>query len=170
MAVTHRFRRKGLPKRLRRIPGGVPGLVSACNVHVHGEVPAAKVAVFKDRKSMRGFYEKILPRYMSDSEMIPKKLERQARGLVCKLWTKDNQDRDFFDRNYFCIVLLVEGHLTAEILCHEAVHVGFAWDAWTQHKSPFPNSENPEENVCYPAGIFLDQVLRFIKDEKLREV
>ena len=165
-----RFRKKGLPKRLRRIPGGVPGLVSACNVHVHGETPAAKVAVFKNRKSMRHFYAKILPRYMSDAGMSPKTLERNASGGVCKLWTKDKRGRDFFDRNHFCIVLLVEGFLTAEILCHEAVHVGFAWEAWTQGKSPFPNPENREENVCYPAGIFLDQVLTFIKAEKLREV
>ena len=165
-----RYRRKGLPKRLRQIPGGVPGLVSACNVHIHGETPAAKVAFFKDRKSMRHFYAKILPRYMSDAEMNPKTLERNASGCVGKLWTKDNRDRDFFDRNYFCIVLLVEGCLTAEILCHEACHVGFAWEAWTQGKSPFPHPENREENVCYPAGIFLDQVLRFIKEKKLREV
>jgi len=74
------------------------------------------------------------------------------------------------DRRYFCLVLLCEGDMTAEILAHEAVHVGFAWDRRTSGASRFTDKGNFEENICYPAGIFVDQVLSFIKEEKLREV
>jgi hypothetical protein len=75
-----------------------------------------------------------------------------------------------FDRRYFCLVLLCEGDLTAEILSHEAVHVGFAWNHRANGMSCFTDKHNFEENICYPAGIFVDQVLSFINGEKLREV
>ncbi|MCW1885521.1 hypothetical protein OKA04_12345 [Luteolibacter flavescens] len=85
-----------------------------------------------------------------------------------------NGDRELIgievDRRYFCIVCLVEGNLTAEILSHEAMHVGFAFDYRTRGKGPYADPHNAEENVCYPAGIFLDQVLTFIKAEGLREI
>lgn len=171
------FRRKGLPKRLKRIPGGVPGLVAACNVHVADEsFPAAKVGVFKDRKSMRHFYQKILPHYRGTAFYRNADLGPKCAGFVNKLAIED-MDLDTLkpkaievDRRYFCFVGLVEGNLTAEILAHEAVHVGFAWDYRTQGKGPYEDRDNEEENVCYPAGIFLDQVLTFIKAEGLREI
>jgi len=50
------------------------------------------------------------------------------------------------------------------------VHVGFAWNWRTRGESPLSDPCNAEENVCYPAGIFVDQVLSFIKSEGLREV
>jgi len=171
------FRKKGLPKRLKRIPGGVPGLVAACNVHVAGpEWPCAKVAVFRACKDMRRFYNHILPAYRGVPDVRLDSLGRRCLGFVNKL-AIERCDLDTgkvshieFDRRFFCFVGLVEGHLTAEILAHEGVHVGFAWDYRTRGKGPFNDSHNEEENVCYPAGIFVDQVFTFIKREKLREV
>lgn len=175
--MTFRFRKKGLPKRLKRILGGVPGLVAACNVHVGGdEWPAAKVVVFKDRKSMRNFHRHILPRYSGAEEIgPPKSLGTRCAGFVHKLLVGCYDEKakrfvhDVADRRYFCVVGLVEGDLTAEIIAHEAVHVGFAWDYRTQGKSHLADPRNDEENVCYAAGIFLDQCLSFIKREGLRE-
>lgn len=171
------FRRKGLPKRLMRLPGGVPGLVSACNVHLADDgYPAAKVAIFKDRASMRRFNESQLPRYRGTEGLIKEKLGRRCAGFVNKLAVRRidtetlEEGHAEVDRNYFCIVCLVEGNLTAEILSHEATHVGFAWDYRTRGNGPFADLHNPEENVCYPAGIFLNQVLTHIKREGLREI
>jgi hypothetical protein len=171
------FRRKGLPKRMMRLPGGVPGMVSACNIHVADEsYPAAKVVFFKDRVSMRRFNETQLPRYRGTEGMFLPKLGRKCAGFVNKLAVEqidlDTCEKGVaeVDRRYFCIVCLVEGDLTAEILGHEANHVGFAWDYRTRGKGPFADVHNPEENVCYPAGIFLDQVLTHIKREGLREI
>lgn len=175
-SVRMTFRKKGLPKRLMRIPGGVPGLVAACNIHVGGpDDPAAKVAVFRNREAMRSFNWNILPRYRNAGNRRNFGLSKRCAGFVNKLGiqhynTAGELDSIEVDRNYFCIVCLVEGNLTAEILSHEAVHVGFAWDYRTRGKGPFEDPHGPEENVCYPAGIFVDQVLAFIKAEGLREV
>lgn len=175
-----KLRKKGLPKRLHRIPNGVPGLVSTCDIRVgtlkrNGQT--AKVAFFKDKASMKHFYDNILPYYRGINEHTKacRKLSRRAAGLVNKLaivYTSSDGKRSYdeVDRNYFCLVCLVEGFLTAEILCHEAVHVGFAWDHRFQEDSEFRDRNNQEENVCYPAGVFLDQTLRHIKSAGLREV
>jgi len=171
------YRKKGLPKRLMRIPGGVPGLAAACNIHVDGrdEYPAAKVAIFRSRAAMRHFNWHILPRYRNWENRRNLGLGKRCAGFVNKLGIQHYNDAGELvsievDRNYFCIVCLVEGNLTAEILSHEAVHVGFAWDYRMRGKGPFEDAHSAEENVCYPAGIFLNQVLSFIKREGLREV
>lgn len=139
--------------------------------------PAAKVIVFKDRASMRHFYHKILPEF--DEGGAGDKLCKRVAGVVCGLFTEvqtyRKQDDTWslsvnVDKRYFCLVLLCEGDLTAEILAHEACHVGFAWNRRTAGKSCYTDPDNDEENVCYPAGIFLDHVLTVIKEEKLREV
>lgn len=171
-----RFRKRGLPKRLKRIPG-IRGLRAACEIHFEDDKPVAKVAVFKDRASMRHFYHKILPQY--DEGGAGDRLCKKCAGVVCGLFT-DIETLDeptglwipsvSVDRRYFCLVLLCEGDLTAEIIAHEAGHVGFAWDRRTNGESCFTDKGNFEENICYPAGIFTDQVLSFIKEEKLREV
>lgn len=168
------YRRKGLPARLRRI--GVEGLVSACNITILDDHPMAKVGFFENRLAMRRFYNGILPHYRGASEIAIDKLGRRCCGFVNKLaverWDLKNdcKGRAEVDRRYFCFVGLVIGHLTAEILAHEAVHVGFAWDYRHLGKGTFEDPHNPEENVCYPAGRWLDSVLSFIKHEKLREV
>lgn len=170
------FRRKGLPKRLMRLPGGVPGLVSACNIHLVDGYPVAKVAFFRNRTAMRRFYKDQLPRYRGTEGMIVDNLSRRCMGFVNKLNVghidTDTGDLAFaeVDRNYFCIVCLVEGDLTAEVLNHESVHVGFAWDYRTRGDSPLADRHNPEENVCYASGIFLNQVLTHIKEVGLREI
>ncbi len=174
--VKMTFRRKGLPKRLKRIPGGVPGLVSACNVHVASDdFPSAKVVFFKNRQAMRRFNWWILPRYRGKVGTRHLGLGRRCAGFVNKLAIEHYNGAGELagievDRNYFCIVCLVVGNLTAEVIAHEAVHVGFAWDYRTRGISPLGKDGGPEENVCYPAGIFVDQVLSFIKAEGLREI
>lgn len=173
-----KYRRKGIPKRLNRIPGGVPGLVTACDIIFAKDAPRAKVAIFRNRAAMRQFYHKTLPRYRN-AVGISDRIDGRCSGLVSKLEilsekydASGNTVEECIerDRRYFCIVLLAERYLTAEILAHEAVHVGFAWDRRTAGESKYSDPDNAEENVCYPAGIFLNEVLSFIKSEGLREV
>ena len=175
-AMKVRYRKRGLPKRLKSIPG-IRGLRAACEIHFEEGQPVAKVAVFKDRASMRHFYHKILPQY--DDGGAGDRLCKRCAAVVCGLFTDvetfDKKTGQWIpsvnvDRRYFCLVLLCEGDLTAEILSHEAVHVVFAWDRRTNGVSCFTDKHNHEENLCYPAGIFVDQVLSFIKSENLREV
>lgn len=57
------------------------------------------------------------------------------------------------DPTYFALIGLVKRHLTAEIIAHEAVHLGFAYErrvrrnTWGKRAADFD-----EERIAYPAG------------------
>lgn len=57
------------------------------------------------------------------------------------------------DPRYFCVIGLVKGFLSMEIICHEAVHAGLAYAKrhrrapWDEHIRHFE-----EEALCYPSG------------------
>lgn len=160
---------------MHRIPGGVPGLVSACDIAFENGKPAAKVVFFESRKALRVFYNTILPAYRGCEQITISPLHRRCAGFVHRLsvtWTHhDGSDPvEEVDRRYFCIVGLICGKLTAEILSHEAMHVGFSWDFRTRGQSQFTDPHNFEENCCYVAGKFVDRVITFIKAEGLREI
>jgi hypothetical protein len=167
-----KFRKKGLPKRIGRV---TPLVLTACDINLGVEDgPLAKVCFFRNKKDLRDFYANVFPNYVGEG--FSDRLCRRTRAVVSKMSVEKVSletleiEWSEVDRRYFCFVGLVLGHLTAEVLCHEAVHVGFAWDYRTQGKSKFSFEKNEEENVCYPAGIFVDQVLTFIKAEGLREL
>lgn len=172
-----KYRKKGLPKRLKRI-SGIRGLSVAFDLFFDKpDGPLAKVAVFRDRESMRHFYHEILPQYNDGG--AGDKLCRRTAAVVCGLFTDvesfDKRTEDwvrtrYVDKRYFCLVLLCEGDISAEILAHEAVHVGFAWDRRTRGESVFTDKDNYEENICYPAGLFVDHALAAIKELGLREI
>lgn len=177
--ITHEkakiiFRKKGLPKKFK----GVDGLSAQGDIEILEGHPKAKTLIFKNKTAMRRFYDKVLPEYRGVQGFQTDKLGPSCLGFVNKITLirvkirPDGNDlvRHEVDRKYFCIICLVEGHLTAEILCHEAVHVGFAWDFRTQGGGVFANPGMDEENVCHPAGRFLEQVIHFIKNEGLKEI
>jgi hypothetical protein len=173
-ATTHRIRRKGLPKRFSRIAGGIDGLSAEWDIKIGPDAPAAKVLVFRTRTHMRKFYRDVLPAYSGKADNPEVALGKRTLGCVCTLVVThmrpdDPEDvfTDEIDQNYFCLVLLAEGFLTPEVLCHEAVHVGFAWDRRTRGESFLSDPHDGEENVCYPAGRFYAAVREQIAQEGL---
>ena len=170
------YNKSRIPKRIK-----AEGVVAQKDLTIGAEGdPKAKLLVFKNRTLMRKFYKSVLPALRGGGE------EYQNAGLGARCLGFVNQmrvdcyrvpeegdlewTRSEVDRRYFCLVGLVEGHLTAEVITHEAVHVGFAWDIRTRGSGPFEDPHNPEENVCYLAGRFVNEVLTVIKEHKLREV
>lgn len=167
------FRRKGLPLRLGRI--GAEGLVCSMDISLIPGMPMAKVAIFRNTLAMRRFYNKVLPEYRGGTQATSDRMPVRAAAFVSKLAVDHvcnhtgTAFRTEVDRRYFCLAGFCEGKLTAEWLVHEAVHVGFAWDMRTKGAGSFEDRHQPEENVCYPAGIFVEEVLKVIKSEGLRE-
>lgn len=162
------YRKKGLPRRVKRLV--TQGFCFSCDIYVdEPDAPMAKVIVFKNRKSMRHFYANVIPKYRG-----PDPLDVGCQGCVNKLIVAQVDPHTSevvsvqVDRRYFCIVLLVEGFLSNEVILHEAVHVGFAWDYRTQGVSRYSVADMSEENVCYPAGLFADALLKIIEEEGLR--
>lgn len=150
------------------------GIVGAWDIHFHFTKLAAKTIVFETVRDLIVFHGELARRGITFSE----KLTGDVRGCVCKLATEvtNIQTGKFkhyeVDPRYFCVVLLVEGHLNIEYIGHEAMHVGFAYDLRKGTKNQFyePDTDISEEAVCYPAGIWLRQFARIMSNEGLRAV
>lgn len=116
----------------------------------------AKLLVFNNRRNLRNFWRKGLGR--SDIG--------KCRGAVTELrWTvhnfKGKAETRYteVDPRYFCVIGLVKGFLTMNIICHEAVHAGMAFSRRIK-KTDWSNEVDrmPEEAICYPAGIIAQEI------------
>lgn len=158
-----RFRKQGLFRRIRRYPFA-KGIIGAWDISVDGG-PAAKTIIFESRVAMRRFYDNLRPLGIG---ICPRTgLGRRCCGFVNAM-RSTGPDEVVVDRRYFCVVGLVQGLLTQEYLTHEACHVGFAHALRHGEVSAFHDPRNTEENVCYPAGRWAEQVMIVIENEGIR--
>lgn len=150
------------------------GIVSAWDIHFHFTDLAAKTIVFDTPENLKLFHGELVRRGISFTE----KLGKGCRGVVMKLVTEvlhlDTLEFKCWevDPKYFCIVLLIEGHMDIEVISHEAMHVGFAYDLRKSKDNKYyePACDSSEEKVCYPAGVWVRQLARLMNEEGIRAV
>lgn len=142
-------------------------LAEACITPVKTRLKA-KLLIFKDNKSLRHCWKHCLEKEDVD-------LTRDTLGVVSDTAThvinfrKGKQELEYWqtDRRYFCVIGLIKGHLTMEIITHEAVHAAFALVARGKRKQ-WHNSDNlDEEEVCYPAGQIAAAINSFLDKKGL---
>lgn len=127
----------------------------------------AKVLVFANRTALRRFWRDVLKK---------PELGRDCAGAVTALLAqaeryegKRVRIRVLGDARYFCIVGLARGWLTPEVICHEAVHAGFAYSKRVA-RSPFAEAhELDEERVAYPAGIIAATINQWLHDNNMHD-
>jgi hypothetical protein len=127
----------------------------------HGRL-RAKLLVFRNCTALRRFWRDALGR---------PDLGRCCRGAVNGMFIEVHEYRKRqpvrtyleCDPRYFCVIGLVRGYLSMEIISHEAVHAGFnyakrksrtPWDEQAQHMD--------EEAICYPSGRIAAEINRVI--------
>lgn len=149
MRLVHAKRR--LPKCWAGLPGA-RGIVFEGDIRIRASRLRAKLLVFDRATSLRAFWK---------GPMGKGELGRGCLGAVNQLrmdvmvFNPGRPERCYIeaDARYFCVIGLIQTHLSMEIICHEAIHAGFAyakrvrrspWDAQARHFD--------EEAVCYPAG------------------
>lgn len=155
-----------IPQSFYRHPHA-KGLLGDADIQLtRGSRLRAKLLVFDTPKSLRQFWLKGLGR--SD-------LGRGCLGAVsslslecCHFPAKGQKQRPPHiecDPRYFCIIGLCKGHLTMEIICHEAVHAGFSY-AKRQMRQMWPNEkECGEEGVCYPSGVIASEITSYCRQK-----
>lgn len=113
----------------------------------------AKLLVFKNNLAMKRFFDEALDK--------PGQVTRKTLGIVsqlsCEVYRFKNKElveqRLEVDPRYFCLIGLIVGHLSMEIICHESVHAGFAYAARSRVRQWVRREDDlDEEQVCYPAG------------------
>ena len=128
----------------------------------------AKVLVFKDRKAMRQFWTKALgrPELTRDTAAVCNTLASVTTFSKQKGKSQRPPERRV-DPRYFCVLGFVDGSLTPEFITHESVHAAYAYDRRVRGKNNWPDKEEPEESICYPAGRIAGQIIRKFHKEGL---
>lgn len=125
---------------------------------------SAKVLIFRSCSAMRRFWRDALAlgELGKDCRGAVNALSSQGERLINGEW---KVCRVHADERYFCVVGLVRGYLTPEIICHEAVHAGFCY-AKRVARTPFAAAlEFDEERVAYPAGIIAAGINDWLRKE-----
>lgn len=131
---------------------------------------AAKLVLFSTPRDLRKFWTDVLGR---------PDLGRGCLGAVNAMgyhamYVEDDdsisKERWVCDPRYFCVIGLCLGHLSMEIISHEAVHAGFCY-ARRRGRNPWNDDRSlGEEDVAYPAGAIAAAINRYLFAEGLYEV
>lgn len=150
-------------------PAAKGGLVAEADITPHGRGRlAAKLLVFDVPRSLARFWKKGLGH----------SLGRGCKGAVNALsrtvtrFDKDGKPewkRYEGDPRYFCIIGLCVGWLSMEIIAHESVHAGFAYEKRVKRNLFGPACDFDEERVAYPAGAIAAAINRFLHAKGLYE-
>lgn len=147
----------------------IKGLVAETDIGVSRTARLkAKVLIFKKPSDLRHFWRVVLKKGDLGNGCLGCV---QSMGIIASRPQEQGPDIDerwIADPRYFCIIGLIQGHLTMEIITHESVHAGFAYAARQQRRQWVrAHGDLDEEQVCYPAGAIAASINRFIHKKKL---
>lgn len=162
MKVRHS--KKPLPRDWRCLPGVDRAVLVRDIAVTRGSRLRMKLLVFRNNRDLCWFW-----RYGLDRSPLC----RRTFGVVSDLSFEvisfkkgGNESRHLrVDPRYFAVMGLIRKAVNVEVVCHEAMHVGFAYarrrgfscDVWPGAK------DMPEENICYPAGRIANNVALALK-------
>lgn len=137
----------------------------------HGRL-RMKLLIFKTPRDMCLFWKRGLGRDLGDSTMKGYRPLGVVSALACEIRsfkTGTEQVWQEGDPRYFAVMGLVKGHLNMEIITHESIHAGIAYER--RHRKDFwvDIGNLDEENICYPAGRIAAAVNRYLYDNNLYE-
>lgn len=125
----------------------------------------AKLLVFRTRRDMHAFSRDALGVNNNCAVGFVHELYREVINL------KGDGKREhiaYVDPRYFALICLVQGHLTMEVITHEACHAGIYFSQRSRHQ--WPNQKHaPSEAICYPTGRIASAINRFLHDKGLYE-
>jgi hypothetical protein len=148
-----RFSSEPLPTDWSTLPGSEEILFSSDIAVSPNSTLKAKVLVFRDLVALQRFWRLGLGRpkladnvYAVVNDMTSTVTLQTPRGKPKPppIWE--------VDPTYFCVAGFIIGKLNMECITHESVHAAYAYARRVAGRKTWPDNENPEEQVCYPAG------------------
>jgi hypothetical protein len=131
---------------------------------------AAKLLVFDTTRSMNRFWKLAV-----SGNSLGRGCHGVVNGLSFVLQPRERKRGKTppstlcVDPRYFCVIGLCKRHLTMEVIAHESVHAGFAYEKRVKRNVFGPAAEMDEERIAYPAGAIAGAINRFLHDRKLYE-
>lgn len=148
-----RFSSKPLPKDWSTLPGSETILFSSDVAVSQRSTIKAKVLVFRDLAALQRFWRLGLSRRKPDEGSYA--VVNDVSSTITYLAPKGNAKREDVwevDPTYFCVMGFILGNLSMECITHESVHAAYAYARRVAGRKTWPDKEDPEEHVCYPAG------------------
>jgi len=116
---------------------------------------SAKVLICRNRAGLQRVWK----------DVVGQPVCRRTQGVVSAMLSQrerhsEGRPQIIVEGNarFFCIIGLARGHLTTNIICHEAVHAGFAYSKRVA-RTPFAAAHDfDEERIAYPAGIIAARI------------
>lgn len=109
-----------------------------------------RLVVFRRQRDLCRYWRRAWPYACS--------LGRDCRGAVHELVEHreraDGRRRTLRDPRLFCVIGLIQSHLTMRIITHESVHAALAYHRRVGRRSYAREfiAQMEEEAICYPAG------------------
>lgn len=117
----------------------------------------AKLLVFDRASNLRRFWREGLKR--GD---LGRYCKGAVNGLYSEAWRADGVKRLYADPRYFCVIGLVQTHLSMTVISHEAVHAGFCYEKRVRRNVFGPAADFDEERIAYPAGYIAAAINRYL--------
>jgi hypothetical protein len=160
--------KKPLPRVWAKNPAAA-GFILEADIGVgHGKLKA-KLIVFKNRGCLRAFWRGL---YNNCGGELGYRCLGAVSGLYCEVlsFKKGVEQKPYLkvDPRYFCVIGLIIGKLSMEVISHEAVHAAFAY-VKRKSRSPWDvhAKRHDEEAVAYPAGRIAAAINRALHKAKL---
>jgi hypothetical protein len=142
------------------------GLLLERDVPVNSGKLRAKLLVFDNTVNLRHFW-----RHGVSMGELGRFCKGAVNGLFHEVLTFSGPKETAHieaDPRYFCVIGLVKGHLSAEIVAHECIHAAFNF---VKRKARCPwdvlAKDMNEEAVCYPAGRLVGRINDILHAEGL---
>lgn len=149
--------RNPLPKSFKN-HRAAKGLLHERDLKIGSSKLRAKLLIFKNKTSLRGFWKKAL------GKDIGAYCYGAVNSLCCEVGKVDKDGNILTrhieaDKRYFCLIGLIKGHLNAEIVTHEAIHAGYCYIKRVR-KTPWDEqiAHFDEESVAYPSGLIASKI------------
>ncbi len=134
---------------------GSEGIVFSGDVRVSSRSRLrAKILVFRDLAALQRFWRLGLGRRKPPEDTV-RAIVSDLSSIVTFHPPKGTPRRPpvwQIDPVYFCVAGFVLGHLSMDYITHESLHAAYAYARRVAGRQSWPDKEDPEEHVCYPAG------------------
>jgi hypothetical protein len=143
------------------------GLVAEADISLHRKGRLlAKLLIFENPTELQRFWKKRLGGGLGRSclgavnALAQERTKFQRNGVELPTVLRG-------DRRYFCVIGLSAKHLIPEIIAHEAVHAGFAYERRVRRNMFGPACDFDEERIAYPAGRIAGSIEQFARSKGL---
>ncbi len=143
------------------------GIVLEADIKLNFTDLKVKLIVFQNFRAMKKCWDRVL---REEGLACCKGAVNPLHTLQIIPEGKTSKEKRFIavDPRYVCVMGLLQKHLRMEIICHEAVHAGYAFSGrakrvwWADMKKSLD-----QEEVAYPTGIIAAEILKALKKQSL---